>query len=136
MKKLLLLFGVILCIAYTHAAETYTTTSASATLSSNNTSWEENNVTWTLDYSWDNDTKTYFASETEGLHIGSASNFIKNVKMSTSGISGKIKSVTVTSRSNSPTSQLTVSVGNTQFKCADETSTGLTSTAKPYTFIG
>lgn len=134
MKKLLLLFVAVMYMISVHA-ETYTTTSASATITSNNTSWEENNVTWALDYTWNNN-KTYFALEADGLHIGSSANYIKNVKMSTSGITGKIKSVTVTSRSNSSTSQLSVSVGTSEFKCGDNTSTGLTTKATPYTFTG
>lgn len=134
MKKLLLLFVAVMYMISVHA-ETYTTTSASATITSNNTSWEENNVTWALDYTWNNN-KTYFALEADGLHIGSSANYIKNVKMSTSGITGKIKSVTVTSRSNSSTSQLSVSVGTSEFKCGNNTSTGLTTKATPYTFTG
>lgn len=135
MKKLLLLFVAVMYMISVHA-ETYTTTSASATITSNKTSWQENNVTWALDYTWSDSNKTYFALEADGLHIGSSSNYIKNVKMSTSGITGKIKSVTVTSRSNSSTSQLSVSVGTSEFKCGDNTSTGLTTKATPYTFTG
>lgn len=135
MKKLLLLFVAVMYMISVHA-ETYTTTSGTATITSNNTSWQENNVTWALDYTWNASNKTYFALEADGLHIGSSSNYIKNVKMSTSGITGKIKSVTVTSRSNSSTSQLSVSVGTSEFKYGDNTSTGLTTKATPYTFTG
>lgn len=136
MKKLLLLFVAVMYMISAHAAETYTTTSATASITSNNTSWQENNVTWALDYTWNASDKTYFALEADGLHIGSSSNYIKNVKMSTSGITGKIKSVTVTSRSNSSTSQLSVSVGTSEFKYGDNTSTRLTTKASPYTFTG
>lgn len=74
--------------------------------------------------------------ETNGLHIGSKSNFINNVEMSTSGILGKITKVTFTGQSNSTTSELTVSVGDSKFMCGNATSTGLTSSSQSYTFEG
>lgn len=135
MKKLLLLFVAVLYMVSAYA-ETYTTTSATATISSDRTSWTENDVTWALKYAWGDPSKTYYAVETNGLHIGSKSNFINNVEMSTSGILGKITKVTFTGQSNSTTSELTVSVGDSKFMCGNATSTGLTSSSKSYTFEG
>lgn len=135
MKKLLLLFVAVLYMVSAYA-ETYTTTSATATISSDRTSWTENDVTWALKYAWGDPSKTYYAVETNGLHIGSKSNFINNVEMSTSGILGKITKVTFTGQSNSTTSELTVSVGDSKFMCGNATSTGLTSSSQSYTFEG
>ncbi len=135
MKKLLLLFVAVLYMVSAYA-ETYTTTSATATISSDRTSWTENDVTWALKYAWGDPSKTYYAVETNGLHIGSKSNFINNVEMSTSGILGKITKVTFTGQSNSTTSELTVSVGDSKFMCGNATSTGLTSSSQSYTFKG
>ncbi len=135
MKKLLLLFVAVLYMVSAYA-ETYTTTSATATISSDRTSWTENDVTWALKYAWEDPSKTYYAVETNGLHIGSKSNFINNVEMSTSGILGKITKVTFTGQSNSTTSELTVSVGDSKFMCGNATSTGLTSSSQSYTFEG
>ena len=90
----------------------------------------------TLKYAWGDPSKTYYAVETNGLHIGSKSNFINNVEMSTSGILGKITKVTFTGQSNSTTSELTVSVGDSKFMCGNATSTGLTSSSQSYTFEG
>lgn len=135
MKKLLLLFVAVLYMVSAYA-ETYTTTSATATISSDRTSWTENDVTWALKYAWGDPSKTYYAVETNGLHIGSKSNFINNVEMSTSGILGKITKVTFTGQSNSTTSELTVSVGDSKFMCGNATSTGLTSSSQSYTFDG
>lgn len=135
MKKLLLLFVAVLYMVSAYA-ETYTTTSATATISSDRTSWTENDVTWALKYAWGDPSKTYYAVETNGLHIGSKSNFINNVELSTSGILGKITKVTFTGQSNSTTSELTVSVGDSQFMCGNATSTGLTSSSQSYTFEG
>lgn len=135
MKKLLLLFVAVLYMVSAYA-ETYTTTSATATISSDRTSWTENDVTWALKYAWGDPSKTYYAVETNGLHIGSKSNFINNVEMSTSGILGKITKVTLTGQSNSTTSELTVSVGDSKFMCGNATSTGLTSSSQSYTFEG
>lgn len=135
MKKLLLLFVAVLYMVSAYA-ETYTTTYATATISSDRTSWTENDVTWALKYAWGDPSKTYYAVETNGLHIGSKSNFINNVEMSTSGILGKITKVTFTGQSNSTTSELTVSVGDSKFMCGNATSTGLTSSSQSYTFEG
>lgn len=135
MKKLLLLFVAVLYMVSAYA-ETYTTTSATATISSDSTSWTENDVTWALKYAWGDPSKTYYEVETNGLHIGSKSNFINNVEMSTSGILGKITKVTFTGQSNSTTSELTVSVGDSKFMCGNATSTGLTSSSQSYTFEG
>lgn len=135
MKKLLLLFVAVLYMVSAYA-ETYTTTSATATISSDRTSWTENDVTWALKYAWGDPSKTYYAVETNGLHIGSKSNFINNVELSTSGILGKITKVTFTGQSNSTTSELTVSVGDSKFMCGNATSTGLTSSSQSYTFEG
>lgn len=135
MKKLLLLFVAVLYMVSAYA-ETYTTTSATATISSDRTSWTENDVTWALKYAWGDPSKTYYAVKTNGLHIGSKSNFINNVEMSTSGILGKITKVTFTGQSNSTTSELTVSVGDSKFMCGNATSTGLTSSSQSYTFEG
>lgn len=135
MKKLLLLFVAVLYMVSAYA-ETYTTTSETATISSDRTSWTENDVTWALKYAWGDPSKTYYAVKTNGLHIGSKSNFINNVEMSTSGILGKITKVTFTGQSNSTTSELTVSVGDSKFMCGNATSTGLTSSSQSYTFEG
>lgn len=135
-KLLLLLLWCISCMPFVYAISSYSTTATNTTISSDHSTWEENNVKWSLSYTWEDDTKTYFAIENDGLHIGSSSNYIKNVSMSTSDIKGTIKSITVTSRSNSSSAKLSVSVNGEPYLCKNSTTTGLTTTASQYTFEG
>lgn len=135
MKKLLLLL-VALVGVFTANAVTYNTTATDNTLSSDKSTWTENGVKWSMEYTWNDATKTYYKIEADGLHIGSKSNYIKNVKMSTSDIKGTVTSVKVSSRSNSTTTKLSVTVGGKTFTCNGAASVTPTTSLTAYEFIG
>lgn len=133
MKKILFLLVGVLTMALANAT-TYTTTSGSSSISSDHSTWSENNVTWKLAYTWLSGSG-YFATENDGLHIGSSSNGIGTIKMSTGDIPGKIKSVTINCKSNGSTS-LAVTVGNTSFTYNGNESVTITNSSSSYAFIG
>ena len=88
-----------------------------------------NNVSWTLA----GDGGYWGYDATKGQQLGSGSNPYKTLTLSTDGITGKIKSITInTSGASSINGSFTVTVGGVQYGA----STKLTNTATVYTFTG
>lgn len=71
---------------------------------------------------------------THGVHYGTNSKSVQYVQLSTSDISGTIKSVVVTTRDAQATATVSVTVGGTAFTCSG--STTATNSSVPYTFTG
>jgi hypothetical protein len=136
MRKLLLLLALVLSAVNQLSAITYKTTNSTATLSSGYTVWTENDVTWNLGYTWSSG--SYFSNDTDGLKIGSKSNKIKNITMSTSDIIGVVTSVTVKCKAASTAPTLGVSVGDDKLiNSTKQTETvNLSSSLTEYTFTG
>ena len=115
------------------AEYTYTFTAKPAGLTTGKTSYNLTlgDVDWTLSSSAAINNFGYDA--TKGVQIGSSSNPSKDFTFSTTGITGKITSITVkASTAKSATATLTVKVNGTQY---GETKS-LTTTATDYTFTG
>lgn len=116
------------------ATNTYTYTfESSPGLTTGQTSYNLSlkNVDWTLSSSAAINYFNYDA--TKGVQIGSSGNPSKDFTFSTTGITGKITSITVkASTAKSATAKLTVKVNGTQY---GETKS-LTTTATDYTFTG
>lgn len=115
------------------AEYTYTFTAKPAGLTTGKTSYNLTlgDVDWTLSSSAA--IKNFGYDATKGVQIGSSSNPSKDFTFSTTGITGKITSITVkASTAKSATATLTVKVNGTQY---GETKS-LTTTATDYTFTG
>jgi hypothetical protein len=80
----------------------------------------------------------YFGYDgTKGQQFGSGSAPAKTLTLSTSDIPGTITSITIkTNGASNIAATIGITVGGTAFKCDNETTAGLTSTATEYTFTG
>ena len=98
------------------------------------------NVDWKLELTpKSGGDKVYMGNvhDTKGLQFGSGNYPASSIKLSTSGISGTIKSVIVnTSGASQINGTVKVSVSGTPYKCDGENSLTLTATATDYTFTG
>ncbi len=96
--------------------------------------------TWNIDWTWYNSSYKYIGwGDTKGVQIGKGTEGYggTTVKLSTSGISGRITQVTVNaSIPNSGDANVYVKVGSTSFMCSGSMKVDLTTTATAYDFTG
>ncbi|MDD7318624.1 MAG: chitobiase/beta-hexosaminidase C-terminal domain-containing protein [Prevotella sp.] len=91
-----------------------------------------NGVEWTLV----SDSHYMFYNVTNGQQIGSTNNPAHNAIISTEGIEGNIKSVTITARAkDGSTSSLAVKVGGENYKVGDSTAVSLPKANTEFTFM-
>ena len=127
-------------------ASTYSHTFAQSDFTSTGSSFNPltqnvtlSNVDWKLELTPNSGGNTLYMGydNNKGVQFGSGSNPASSIKLSTSGISGTIKSVTVnTSGASKINGTVKVSVSGTSYKCDGENSLTLTATATDYTFTG
>ena len=71
---------------------------------------------------------------TSGIHYGTNSAYVTYIQLTTSGVSGTIKSVVVNARDAQSTATVSVTVGGVAFTCSG--STTATNTSSDFTFTG
>lgn len=71
---------------------------------------------------------------TSGIHYGTNSAYVTYIELTTSGVSGTIKSVVVNARDAQSTATVSVTVGGVAFTCSG--STTATNTSSDFTFTG
>ncbi len=87
---------------------------------------------WTIDS--DADESTYDA--TKGIHYGTSNATVSYVDIYTTAITSTVSQVVVYASRGSNAASISVSVGNTDFKCGGYTSVSLTESNTSYTFTG
>ena len=131
-KALLLMATLVFGVGNVWGDE-YTYTFESKIYDANNQTKDLAGVNWTLV----NNGSYYGYEETRGQQVGSGSKPAKSMTLSTSGISGTITSVKVsTSGGSSISATFGVTVGGTNFKNSGNNTVNLTATNTEYEFTG
>ena len=133
MKRLLLMLSLVVGLASTALAETYT---ASPTASKDvvNGKWTVNDVVWSFALTGNQSFNFSGGNNSKGLQMGTSSTACTKAVISTSNITGAITSIKVNaSMAKDGDAKLSVSVGGTEYS---PVSVNLATTAKEYTFEG
>ena len=92
---------------------------------------------WNLDVTWKNSASWQAMNADKGSQVGSGTNPATSIVLTGSSIPGTISSVVVnTSGASSISATVAVEVGGTTFKCNNNNTASLTSSAANYTFTG
>ena len=142
MKFMLLLFALIVGCSNVWASNNVSTVSTKFSGTGNVTSnfTQTGNFTeaaWNLAVTWKSSAYWGNLDGTKGSQIGSGSNPATSIVLTGSSIPGTISSVVVnTSGASSISATVAVTVGGTTFKCNNNNTASLTSSAANYTFSG
>ena len=143
LKTLLLLCALVAGSSSVWASNNVSTVSTKFSATGNVTSkftqtGDFTSAAWDLAVTW-KETNTYWGNldGTKGSQIGSGTYPATGIVLTGSNISGTITSVVVnTSGASSVNATVAVTVGGTAFKCNNNTTASLTSSAANYTFTG
>lgn len=132
MKRLLLMLSLVVGLASTALATTYTATTSSGCFTNNK--WEAGIATWNSTVKWQGTSEYTGYDGNKGYQFGSGSNPVATVVLETGNIPGTITSVKVNAATaSSGKATLSVKVGDTAF--TPESST-LATTSADYSFSG